>query len=94
MVARMMCCCVRRQACAMLLQLPCRHISTLVFSHTALGLCTHYVEELAQLVQLGARPDQALREVARVAGGKAHALDARHIVHMPQQVCESPGPTP
>jgi hypothetical protein len=56
------------------------------------GQSAHYVEELAQLVQLGARPDQALGEVARVAGGKADALDARHVMHMPQQVRERPGP--
>lgn len=74
---------------------PTIAVWTGMHKHSDVLLChqhqrAHNVEELAQLVQLGARPDQALCEVARVAGGKADALDAWHIMHMAQQVCERP----
>mmetsp|Transcript_37621 Transcript_37621/g.95012 ORF Transcript_37621/g.95012 Transcript_37621/m.95012 type:complete len:365 (-) Transcript_37621:599-1693(-) len=52
------------------------------------------VEELAQLGQLRARAHQAVREVARVRGGEADALDAGHVVHVAQQVGERPRAPP
>ena len=50
-----------------------------------------HVEELAQLGQLGAGPDQPLGEVARVRRREADALDARDVVDVAEQVGEGPG---
>jgi len=48
------------------------------------------VEELAQLGQLGARLDEPLREVPRVRGREADALDPGDVVDVSQQVGEGP----
>ena len=47
-----------------------------------------HMEVLTHLRQLGAGFDQALGEIARVAGGEANPLDALHVVHVVQQIGE------
>ena len=44
------------------------------------------MEVLAQLGQIGTGVDQTLREVARMAGGKADPFHPIHVVHEMQQI--------